>query len=265
MRYAKGTRINYFTFLQERIRKIYPTFFFAVTLLFFYKAIITILFPAKAMDLSSFAYEAFLKLTLVSNFIPGEALSIFGPWWFFSLLFQLYLVAPLLLQLRKQEHLLTFILVSWTLQLLIFTLYPDFISYVRVNLPGHLPEFILGIYIARASTSKILKPLVLLSALGLFIAGSFSPSFWVFSSISVPVLALAAYTSINPSVHDSITRFITFFGKNSLYFFAVHGLCRAPFVLWGDNSVLWSIVAAIAYLAAVVIITMLFKFCFYSD
>ncbi|WP_299704895.1 acyltransferase family protein [uncultured Pontibacter sp.] len=259
MRYAKGTRISYFTFLQERFLKIYPTFFFAVILLFFYKAGISTLFPAKQMDLSSFAYEAFLKLTLLSNFIPGEALSISGPWWFFSLLFQLYLVAPLLLLIRKQEHLLTLILVSWTLQLLILTFYPDSISYLRVNLLGHLPEFILGIYIARASTN-ILTPLVLLSALGLFIAGSFSPFFWVISFISVPILALAAYTSINPTVYGSLTRLIIFFGKNSLYFFAVHGLCRAPFVPWGNKSVLWSIIAAIAYLVGVVIITMLFKF-----
>jgi len=40
-----------------------------------------------------------LQLTLLANFVPGKAMSACGPWWFYSFIFQFYLVFPLMIRI----------------------------------------------------------------------------------------------------------------------------------------------------------------------
>jgi len=257
-KYAASDQINYKEFLLLRFRKVYPVLLLAVVFLFLYKAAVTFIFPAKEIDLTYFLYEAFLKLTLVSNLIPGEALSISGPWWFFSLIFQLYIVAPILLRLQN-NYLYAGMALPWLIQFLLLAYEPDALTYFRVNLPGHLPEFCLGIYLARVGLRKINVVLALVALL-LFIIGFYNQYVWVVSFFCVPLLAVAAYRYSQPALGSTFGKVITFFGENSLYFFAVHGLCRAPFVALGNKSVAWSILGAIGFLLVVTALTMVFKY-----
>ena len=257
-KYAASTQINYKAFLFLRFRKLYPVLLLAVVFLFLYKAAVTFIFPAKEIDLAHFLYEAFLKLTLVSNLIPGEALSISGPWWFFSLIFQLYLVAPILLRIQNNRYLYAGMVIPWLIQFLLLTYEPDALAYVRVNLLGHLPEFCLGIYLDRTDLGKINARLALIALL-VFTIGSYNQYAWVVSFFCVPLLAMAAYRYSQPALGSTFGKAITFFGNNSLYFFAVHGLCRAPFVAMGNKSVAWSILGAIGFLLVVTVLTMVFK------
>ncbi|MBD1398260.1 acyltransferase [Pontibacter sp. JH31] len=259
IQYSQDRNIKYAQFYLKRFKKIYPVLFFAVVLLFIYKTTITLLFPAKAMDLATFAYEGFFKLLLVSNLIPDQALSISGPWWFFGLILQLYLISPFLLKLKRDTYLIACIVIPWLIQLAFIVSLPTAIPFIRVNFLGHLPEFALGIYLARKSIiSMRLLPFAL--ALLIFGLGSFSQYFWLLAFFSVPFIALAFYYYTAPSKRSIFAKAITFFGNNSLYFFAVHGLCRSPFVALGNRSIVWSLIAAVAYLAVVFVFTMVFKF-----
>lgn len=88
----KTKKIHLIPFLKKRLIKLYPTLLIAVILLLIL-SIVYNGFPSIERLI-----HILLKLTLLFNFIPGEALSISGPWWFFSLIFQLYLVFPILLK-----------------------------------------------------------------------------------------------------------------------------------------------------------------------
>ncbi|WP_242926732.1 acyltransferase family protein [Pontibacter vulgaris] len=251
--------LKYKLFIWQRLKKLYPALFFAIVFLFSYKALVTVLFPAKGMDLAIFAWQAFLKLTLLSNFLPGEGFSISGPWWFFSLIFQLYLIAPLLLRIRNSKILFIIAAACLLLQLLVLTSAPAYMEYFRLNLLGHLPEFCLGIYFARKREVKISKGMLLLLVI-MFAAGAFNAEIWLLSGILVPVFFLVTYNQITIPDTSITAKLLNFFGNNSLYFFAVHGLCRAPFVPLGNRSVVWSWVAALLYLLVVTALTMAFKY-----
>jgi peptidoglycan/LPS O-acetylase OafA/YrhL len=256
--YARNKWDSYKSFLLSRLNKIYPILFFAILFLFLYKVGLKLIFPAKEINLFSFVNEALLKLTLLSNLVPGEALSITGPWWFFSLIFQLYLLAPLLIRL-KGSHLLLCILASWVIQFLVLFFSPNHIEFIRVNFIGYIPEFCLGIYFAKAPVKK-LSNYVVLFALAVFLVGFFNPFVWVISFVSVPILTLAAYSYVSPPTNNFLSDLFTFFGKNSLYLFAIHGLCRPPFVALGNKSVAWSVVSAIAFIVFVVALSVFFKY-----
>jgi peptidoglycan/LPS O-acetylase OafA/YrhL len=43
-----------------------------------------------------------IHLLLISTLIPGKALSINGPWWFYSMIFQLYLLFPIFMWIERK-------------------------------------------------------------------------------------------------------------------------------------------------------------------
>ena len=92
----KAKEIQLLPFLKKRLIKLYPTLVIAVILLLITSTAYSGLPDAEKLQ------SILLKLTLLFTFIPGEALTVSGPWWFFSLIFQLYLVFPLLLMLTKR-------------------------------------------------------------------------------------------------------------------------------------------------------------------
>lgn len=250
---------NYGGFIRSRFRKLYPVLFLAVVFLFTYKAAIYLFVPAKEINLIEFVKEAILKLTLLANFIPGQGFSISGPWWFFSLIFQLYLLAPLLLRVRSAKWLWAITLCGWLVQMAIVITAPVYIEYIRLNFLGHLPEFCLGILLARYQTITFRTWMVVLMLL-LFAGSAFTPYLWVFSNSLAILLFIVAYNFRAPATESTTGRVIRFFGSNSLYFFTVHGLCRAPFVPAGNSSVPGSLIAAVLYLLVVVALTLVFKF-----
>ena len=95
-KYLHGN-LAYWKFLRKRLVTIYPSFILAILLWAFVKA----KFHYGVFGLFKYLYwnveSVFLKLTLVSNFIPSESFSLVGPWWFISLIFQFYFVYPFLL------------------------------------------------------------------------------------------------------------------------------------------------------------------------
>lgn len=88
-------------------------------------------------------------LSLTNNFFPERLFMTNGPWWFFSLIIQLYLTfIPLYYFLKKNKTNVIYILYMYLI-CAGYLLYTDGqIIEFYANFPGHLPEFSLGIYIA---------------------------------------------------------------------------------------------------------------------
>ena len=84
--------------MKKRIKKLYPTLVLGIAL-----AVVIYIFEQQLFPGLPMIKSILLKLTLLYGFVPNEALTISGPWWFFSVIVQLYAIFPLLLWLVREK------------------------------------------------------------------------------------------------------------------------------------------------------------------
>ena len=247
----KHRKISYFKFIKERIKKLYPSLFLIVVFLL-------VAIPIWEGSINPATIKSLLlKLTLLFNFIPGEALAVTGPFWFFSLIVQLYLLFPLLLKL-KRKYGTEILLIIGAISLLLTIILNDFFHSLDVSLYvlfiGQLPVFCLGIYVA--SKPDIHLPNVLIvAALVIFYLGNEYELFWYFSPVAVTFFMLAFFLFLFPAISKVkwLNSFLLFSGSISLYLFAVHGIARFPFEYISEkyeNALITSLLS-IVYLGGV--------------
>lgn len=224
----KEREIHFFKFLKKRILKIYPALVIVVLFLLLFITGYEAEFP-EPEKLKSIL----LKLTLVFNFIPGEALSVSGPLWFFSLIVQFYIVFPFLLFITKKcgEKSMLFMALGFVIISLLFNslLIRNDLS-LYFTFVGQLPVFCLGIYFAARPVIKISNGIILV-ALILFVTGNVNEYVWHFSFAAFTILMLAVFIFIIPLMKrlKKLNAFLVFTGGFSLFLFAVHGMVRYPF------------------------------------
>ena len=220
-------KIYYFKFITERIKKLYPTLFISVIFLL-------VVIPVWEGSFNPATVKSLLlKLTLLFNFIPGEALAVTGPFWFFSLIVQLYLLFPLLIKLKRKftEDIL---LIPGVISLLLTLFLNNYFNSVDVSLyvtfVGHLPVFCLGIYFAYKPVIRLPNVFILV-ALAVFALGNRYENVWYFSNISVTIILLAFFLFLFQFIDKVkwLKSFLIYSGSISLYLFAVHGFARFPF------------------------------------
>jgi peptidoglycan/LPS O-acetylase OafA/YrhL len=232
--YLSGNK-NFLVFLGNRVLKLYPAFLFSMAIL-----LIINLYRTSSLPNIYYLRLLLIKLSLISNFLPDQALSINGPWWFFSLIFQLYLLFYPLLWLKK-------IAGNWTL--FIFAVMGLIISLhwepvlnnlglkSRTLFVAYLPEFCFGIYFAHQK--KIEFPLILLLiSLAVFFLGNFQRIYWHFSFMAFLFLILPASQFLIKSFGRDflIFRIFSYFGHISLPLFAIHGVLRDPLLAMANSS-----------------------------
>lgn len=227
--------INYFSFIKKRLIRIYPVFIIALIGLFVYNYIIF-----RMEFTQSTALDFLLRVTLVANFIPGKLFVLNGPFWFYSLIVQLYFCFPILIYFqRKNKYNLIMIAIAAIILIFSFNQYlstKDFSLYSVFI--GHLPVFIFGIFYALNGNkiNKSFKWLVPLSIM-FFVLGLFNVYFWYLSYMTFIIIFLAAFLYLKkykkPKV---ITNFFIFTGGLSYYIFAVHGFLRKPWIGWANKS-----------------------------
>jgi len=222
--------ISWLPFMKKRIRKLYPTLVLGIAL-----SVLINLIQLKILPGLPVIKSILLKLTLIYGFIPNEALSISGPWWFFSLIVQLYAVFPFLLWLLRKAGansllivLSLFIGISMALDLFIeipgMSVYFTFI--------GQLPVFALGLYFSVKGQIKI-STTILLMALVIFSLGNVNQYAWYFSFLAITLIMVKALIWAIPIIRKSsnLSSFLEFTGSISLYLFVVNGLLRYPLVI----------------------------------
>lgn len=218
------------TFMVDRLKKLYPLLLTGIIVLMLYKIVDTKTFFGQ-YEWNEIKY----KLLFTATLVPYSGLSLNGPWWFFGLIFELYVLFPLLYKLLKRFDWKAFVgicLMSYLLIYLfrnVFTLYQGEI--LMMNAPGHLPEFCLGILLAFHKEIKI-HPLWLVGAVIVFCLGNFYASFYPFTFLAVTVIALFLYHGMKSIPHRKgwIAKAMTHFGELSMVLFAVHGFFRDPFL-----------------------------------
>ena len=128
------------SFVLTRLKKLYPLLLTALVFFFFGK----LLMEGKGLsewELKEIGY----KLLFIHTLIPNSGVSLCGPWWFFALIFQLYLLFPLLFHCMKKWGWKAFWVVCAVSYGLIF-LFREYLdlyhgTIIMQNAPGHLPEF----------------------------------------------------------------------------------------------------------------------------
>ena len=247
----KDKYINYFDFLKKKIWKLYPTLVIVVVLLFLF-----ISFYSGGLPPAAQVKSLVLKLTLLFNFIPGEALEVDGPLWFFSLIVQLYALFPLLKYVVKKYGANSMLLIALIMLIFNILLNPFLVKNdlsVYFLFAGQLPVFCLGIYFASRPVMSISYP-VFIFALLLFIASNFHPVIWHFSFMSLMIVFLVLNLFIKPGFKKSgkTVSFLAFTGSISLSLFAVHGMIRIPFEAIAEiyNHSLITYLLAFPFLAA---------------
>jgi peptidoglycan/LPS O-acetylase OafA/YrhL len=213
--------------MKKRIKKLYPTLVLGIAL-----AVVIYIFEQQLFPGLPMIKSILLKLTLLYGFVPNEALTISGPWWFFSVIVQLYAIFPLLLWLVREKGpnsilVVVFLFVGISMTLDLFVKIPG--TSVYFTFIGRLPVFALGLYFATQQQIKISTTILLLS-LVIFSLGNVNQYFWYFSSIAITLILVKALIWAIPFIRKfvNLTSFIEFTGSISHYLFVVNGLLRFP-------------------------------------
>lgn len=261
MRSYMNRKIVWSDFMLKRLNKLFPTFIIAALILIglnFYKYN-TLLGYVNIRDF-------FVKFSLISNFIPGKALTINGPWWFYSMIVQLYAVFPIIVWLYKkfkEISLLILVVASYILLILFNDYFIKIDATLYYQFIGHLPEFILGVYFATRKEIK-LNLILVFGFLVLFVLGNIYKLPWYFSHLSVTVLLFIAVNYLFRKLNKTRKTYkgIIFYGELSMYLFAVHGFLRGPFVALANekNNALYTLLIAISFVATSTLVALAIKY-----
>jgi peptidoglycan/LPS O-acetylase OafA/YrhL len=222
--------IRYWPFVRSRVWKLWPAFFLAVLFLI----ALTIITTRRLYHPDLYG-GALLRLSLLSNLVPGKSFDVVGPWWFYSMIVQFYLLFPLLRNLFNRYGVWPLALLSalsWLLQML-FTAKLNSLGWTLNTLViGHLPVFCLGFVFAKYKNTA-LPWTVFLGAGVLFYLGNMHSAAWVFSQFCVTILLLYGYVLLKKLIRPGagvFRRLLFFAGNLSMYLFAVNGFLRHPFL-----------------------------------
>ena len=242
---------GWFSFMNTRVRKVYPSFVLAVVLYVVFEY-----FRTSALPPPDTLKELVLKLSLLANFIPDRALSVNGPWWFYSFIFQCYAVFPLLVYVHRKLGPAGLFATAGAGLIFLAVLGP-LLTGRGVNalhmVVGHLPEFCLGIYLAGRRELKFHGAWLLVAA-AIFALGNRFGFAWPFSFLTGLILLLAGLQVIVPMIKKlpAPRAVVAYYGLISMYFFACHGFLRGPFVHVANKhtSPALSILLGLAFLLA---------------
>ena len=225
-------------FMKERFSKVYIAFLIAVVFyllyIYFYAFIKVNFFPlSDAMPNDYFSkiwVGVVLKILLISNLVPEQALFPVGPWWFIPFIFQMYLMLPFLIWLHKKKG--DIILVFAAVFGYMLELWQPF-GFVNVNFTplGHLPIICFGIWMSYKKELN-LPFYALLILLIIFYFSQDNLYFWIVGDIIFFVISLLllSYSLFKVNLTNWFSRFFTHLAHFSLYIFLVNGFLRRPLI-----------------------------------
>ena len=254
----KNKNVRWLNFMKRRVGKLYPTLLLGIV------SVILIWFLGSRLPGLAALKSILLKFTLLHGFIPNEALTISGPWWFFSVIVQLYALFPLLLWVLQKAGpnvllFIAFFFIAISMILDLFFKIPG--TSVYFTFVGQMPVFSLGLYFAAQPQIKISKSILMLSIV-VFAFGNVNGYAWYFSFVAITIILLTAAILLIPLIRKfkSVNSFLEFTGTISLFLFVLNGPHRWPFLKIAekyDNAFitlsLSLIFIAFVYLAALII------------
>lgn len=222
-------------FMLDRIKKIYPLLFIGLLFCFLARISMSYALPSND-DLKSALY----KLLFVHIFIPGEAMTLNGPWWFFGLIIQLYIFFPLLYKLISKYGTKVFLIISFVSYIIIYYVLNKIQFQGGVTIMqhcfGHFPEFCLGILMARNDTVSG-NLWFFITALVTFVLGNFYSAFFPLTNLSVTYIFFCIFIAAfrRKSKPNIFGKGLVHIGNISMLLFATHGMFRWQFVCLAKN------------------------------
>jgi|APEBP8051072266_1049373.scaffolds.fasta_scaffold00210_25 Acyltransferase family. len=212
-------------FVLRRLKKIYFLLGFAILFwIIFTLSLGTVLYP------KSVVYITFLLASTISNFTNVYLFKIFsGPYWFFGLIIQLYLLFPIFYKFLKRFNMKSLWIPFLLVYLLImplhyFTAQNTFSLFGNVF--GHLPEVFLGIAMAQKQFKSFSKGVVFLSAL-IFAGSQFFEFLFPFSFLCVTILLIQGISWLEENSNSFLKKFVLYTGTISMILFIVNGPLRS--------------------------------------
>ena len=165
------------------------------------------------------------KLATIDNFTSKRVFSGVGPWWYFSLIIQLYLIFPVLYKVVARRRTGVF----FVLVLAYFVVYLLYFFVPKLNVFstafGQIPVFVMGIFLAKHEIGFGRRSLVIVAVVCLvvFWLSQFFQIFFPFTYLAFVGLFLIAYQGVKGLLDHEV---IVLIGKISAFVFILNGPIR---------------------------------------
>lgn len=263
-------RRDWLSFVTDRLTKLYPLLLTGIVIF------IATIFLTEHRFLYDTEWASLKhKLLFIHTLLPNDGLSLIGPWWFFGLIFQLYLLFPLFFKLIEKHKTTSLIIVTLASYIIVYAeqyglTNNEYLTMMQ-NAPGHIPEFALGIWLAMTPEKKI-PTAYGFTAIALFILGNFYKALFPFTFISV---AFITFWIASSTKQQNVGKgFLCFIGSLSMIIFVTNGFIR-DFVVhtYANNydSATSRYLFALIFIIVTIAISFLGKFiynslqCFFSN
>lgn len=201
------------------------------------------------------------QLLMISNFYSEPQHAIWpGPYWYFGLTMQLYLVYYLIIGRTKTWVTIVLTMVCLALQI---TLGVDpmgsTLNWFRYNIFGAMLPVAFGIIIARNERLEVERPrwhylLTLLLSVAVTIAGSFNYYAW---TLIVPLAICTGTMALIRALPQSMLRPLEWLGTLSSMIFVCHPITRKVLIPIARHGDVYA--ALLLYIAATIVLAMVFK------
>lgn len=202
-------------------------------------------------------------LTMTVNFFPDPDHAIWpGPYWFFGLMMQLYIIYRLIMYKRHW---------GWTMALIVIcTIAQAFcygnpegntLNWLRYNCIGGMLPFGLGVLMARVENDNSMKPfytrgaLLLMFFLSLLFVLLFSLNFWLW--LFVPVFIVLLHVSFVKLLPKLCLRPVIWLGALSAAIFVAHPVTRKIFIPISRGGDIFD--GLLLYIIATLMLSMMYK------
>lgn len=253
MKYGNNEVINRKHFLFSHYKKLFfPLLFGSLA----YLIIMYFVEGAFSFPVARFVTQCTMLLNLIYphelNFSPG-------PYWYFGMTMQLYVVYVFLVYKKSMKWLLSLTILSFVILVILQNEY-RILVWAKCNVIGWLLPFAIGIWASRHSTFSTLfsgKSKVASSFISSIILFAFSSNYYLW--ILIPAVTVCLAISFIKIVPISIWKQINIVGVNSMYIFVVHPLIRD--ITLPSVPTLGRYGAMVIYIASTLIIAYLVSQC----
>lgn len=201
----------------------------------YYLVLYIINYPSNQNIFTIIPIKRFLaQITLIINFFPNpHRLIIPGPYWYFGLTMQLYIIYLLFVYKRPISYITAIALCVFIISLFLEH-NPKLLISTKYNFMGWLFPFIYGIIMGRKNYNPSIGPTNMIVVITIFLIPLFSYSYYTW--LLIPLLASILLTHIITILPIRITNILDAIGKRSLYIFVLHPITRELTIQIGKNG-----------------------------
>jgi peptidoglycan/LPS O-acetylase OafA/YrhL len=213
------------------------------------------------------AFDIIAQLTMTINFFPEPDHHIWpGPYWFFGLMMQLYIIYRFILYRRHWGYAAVLIALCWALQALCFDAPEgETLNRIRYNAIGGILPFSMGILLARyegklstlspklSTVNYQLSTITAVASAALIFLFSTSFQLWLW----VPALVVILHVSLVKILPTLCLKAFDWVGVLSAALFVAHPIARKLFIPISRQGDIMG--GLLLYLLASVVLAMLFK------